>query len=51
MNYCKMILLVFKKFSWLQNMHYKMQTHHKIIERDFMGDLIVHYFMREKGYE
>lgn len=32
-------------------MAYKVQTYYKITERDFMDDLIVHYFMKEKSYE
>lgn len=47
-NYCKMtLLLVF--FSFLvYKTDYKMQTHHKIAKMNFMEDLILHYFLREK---
>lgn len=54
MNYYKVSLLLvvfFLSLFPLQNMLYKMQTHHKITEKDFVEDLIVHYFMQEKSSE
>lgn len=47
-NYCEIILLVFFLFSLSQNVDYKVQTYNKITERDFIEDLIVHYFMRKR---